>query len=121
MGVVDNLGECGRLPPNIPTAEARGAEMACGFTPAIAGGVVERYVGSLPNSDASTGKRVLVWTVIAPTAGKVARGALAQSYRISTAASVLVGESSAIALQSEGPDGHEGVTRLKLTLAAMPV
>jgi hypothetical protein len=82
---------------------------------------VELYVGSLAKADAVAGKQVLTWTVIAPTRTRVALGALAQNYRISTAASVLIGESSAIALQSERPDGHDGVTEFKLTLAAMPV
>jgi len=102
-----------------PEASPRGvSEMACGFTPANAGGAVERYVGSFPSGNAVQGKQVFVWTVIAPTAGKIARGALAQSYRMSTAASVLIGQTSAIGLQCEG---HEGVTELRLALAAMPV
>jgi Protein of unknown function (DUF992) len=100
-------------------AEPQGvSQMACGFTPASAGSAMEHYVGSLPSMNAPRTKQVLVWTVIAPSPGKIARGALAQSYRISTAASLLIGQSSAITLQSEG---HEGVTELKLTLAAMPV
>ena len=102
-----------------PEAEPRGgSQMACRFAHANAGGAVERYVGSLPNMNASQGNQVLVWTVIAPAPGKIARGALAQTYRISTAASMLIGQASAIALQSEG---HQGVTELELTLAAMPV
>ena len=104
--------------------------MTCGFKP-TGGGAEQRFAGTFkavgPNAGAPAGKRVWVWSVLGPSASKVASNALAQKYVVDARSAhggvmVLTGESNnAISLQAETAGGAAGVAmEVELKLLTTP-
>ena len=107
--------------------EGKAQTMTCGFKPT--GGGEGRYAatigGSAPQPE---GKRVLVWSVLAPANAKVSPNALSQRFSQGTKgdgkSGALIGEEDpSIILLPETRAGEDGntITQLELKLLSTPV
>jgi Protein of unknown function (DUF992) len=107
--------------------EGKAQTMTCGFKPTAGG--EGRYAGTIGGSAPQPeGKRVLVWSVLAPANAKVSPNRLSQRFSGGTKgdakSGALVGEADpSIVLLPETSAGEEGntITQLELKLLATPV
>ena len=107
--------------------EAQPQTMTCGFKPTAGG--EGRYAGTIGGSAPQPeGKRVLVWSVLAPASAKVSPILLSQRFSQGTRgdgkSGALFGEADpSIVLLPETSAGEEGntITQLDLKLLATPV
>jgi hypothetical protein len=107
--------------------EGKADTMTCGFKPTAGG--EGRYAGTIGgNAPQPEGKRVLVWSVLAPANAKVSPDALSQRFSQSAKgdgkSGALVGEADpSIILLPETSAGEDGntITQLELKLLSTPV
>ena len=107
--------------------EAQAQTMTCGFKPTAGG--EGRYAGTIGGgARQAEGKRVLVWSVLAPANAKVSPNILSQRFSQGTKkdgkSGALVGEKDpSIVLLPETNAGEDGnmITELELKLLSTPV